>query len=157
MTIFSRTFFSLAATLMFLFACSNDSPPAVASTQDPEATARLVVAELLSIPATDVSLVSIEARKFSDSSLDCPEPGMAYQQVLTDGHHILVEADGRRFDVRVANGYGRICRQQKSNPAPPKSKTPPADTAMLNITHCNFIDVTSGRLIRDGLCASDVA
>ena len=55
----------------------------------------------------------MEARAFSDSSLDCPQPGMSYLQVITPGYRVLLEADGRRFDVRTSGGQGRICRRRK--------------------------------------------
>lgn len=42
---------------------------------------------------------------------------MSYLQVLTAGHQVIVEADGRRFDVRISGGHGRICRRQQLNPA----------------------------------------
>ena len=38
---------------------------------------------------------------------------MSYLQVVTPGHRVLMEADGRRFDVRVTDGFGRLCRQRK--------------------------------------------
>jgi len=60
-----------------------------------------------------VKVVSVETREFSDSSLDCPQPGMSYLQVITPGHRVLLEADGRRFDVRTSGGQGRICRRRK--------------------------------------------
>ena len=41
---------------------------------------------------------------------------MAYQQVLTPGHRASVEAEGRRFDVRVTGDHGKICRNKRSSP-----------------------------------------
>jgi hypothetical protein len=67
----------------------------------------------MSLPITEVTLVSLEAQDFNNSSLGCPEAGMAYQQVITPGHRVIVEAEGRRFDVRVAGKHGRICRNSK--------------------------------------------
>jgi hypothetical protein len=115
-----------AGTLAALVACGRapDAPaevdaPAVAS--DPSGIARSVVADMLSMEPDAVTVVSVQARNFSDSSLDCPEPGFSYLQVVTPGHQVLIEADGRRFDVRVAGGNGRVCHRRKPEAAPPGS------------------------------------
>ncbi len=82
----------------------------------PGKLARASVAELLATDLDEVRLIEVTAKEFSDSSLGCPEPGMSYLQVITAGHQVLVEADGRRFDVRVSNGHARICRRHKPRP-----------------------------------------
>lgn len=84
--------------------------PALMSPSD---RAREAVAARLGIAAADVSIVSITARDFPDSSLDCPEPDMLYQQVITPGHQVILEAESRRFDVRVAGEGARICHRRK--------------------------------------------
>lgn len=86
-------------------------PPPAAMT--PADRARAAVAARLNVPADDVTVVSSTARDFPDSSLDCPEPDMMYQQVITPGHQVIVEAEGRRFDVRVAGAGARICHRRK--------------------------------------------
>lgn len=89
----------------------------------PETLARRLVADMLSLPPDQVVLISVESQDFSDSSLGCPAPGMSYQQVITPGHRVLVEADGRRFDVRVTGEHGKICYRRK----PGGRGEPPAD------------------------------
>jgi len=109
--------YCVALSALLTFSACGDSPPPPKST-GPGTVARQVVADYLSLPITDITLVSLEALKFNDSSLDCPEPDMAYQQVITPGHRASVEAQGRRFDVRVTGGHGKICRHKKhSGPA----------------------------------------
>lgn len=112
-----------AIIFLMLAGCGAGTAPEIAGT--PESIAKQVAADFLSTPATDVTLVSITPQEFNDSSLDCPEPGMSYLQVLTPGYRVIVEADGRRFDVRVSGAHGRICRRNKANPlsssAPPRS------------------------------------
>lgn len=96
--------------VLALAACAS---PAGAPTTGPEAIARAEVASLLGLAPGDVRVISSEARDFPDGSLGCPQPGMAYAQVITPGHRVLVEAAGRRFDVRVAGTRGRICQLRK--------------------------------------------
>lgn len=102
-----------------LAACGGpaEAPPAAdrpaPAVLTPADRARETVAGRLGIPVDDVSVISITARDFPDSSLDCPEPDMLYQQVITPGHQVIVEADGRRFDVRVAGASARICHRRK--------------------------------------------
>ena len=96
-----------------LVACTTDTPPE--SVKNPETVAKELIGEFLDVPAADITLVSLNAQEFNDSSLGCPEPGMSYLQALTPGYRVVVEADGRRFDVRVSRGYGRICRRNPLN------------------------------------------
>ncbi len=125
--------------LALLVACDQPRPasetpaaPAVIRqpSGDPDAIARALVAERLGVKPAEVSIVSSQARPFSDSSLDCPEPGMSYLQVITPGHVVIVEADGRRFDVRVSGKYGRICHRRKPG-APGQHEEPGPDDAVL--------------------------
>ena len=84
-----------------------------------DAVARQTVANALGIDQTGARVISSEPRDFADASLDCPQPGMAYAQVITPGFRVLVEANGRRFDVRVAGNGGRICYRRKPSPDRP--------------------------------------
>ncbi len=106
-------------------ATDSEVKPQPAET-NPATVAKQVVAEFLSVPVTEVTIVSTRAQEFSDSSLGCPEPGMSYLQALTSGHQVIVEADGRRFDIRVSGGHGKICHRQKTgkNPGKPPVNTP---------------------------------
>jgi hypothetical protein len=99
-----------------LFASEPESP-------DPEAVARQTVASTLGIDPTEARVISSEPVDFADASLDCPQPGAAYAQVITPGFRILVEANGRRFDVRVAGTGGRICYRRKASPGQPADTT----------------------------------
>jgi len=112
----------------------TDEPPPASPAQPrpaagPEETARRLVAEVLGIDADEVEIVSVAAREFSDSSLGCPQPGMSYLQVITPGYRVLLEADGRRFDVRTSGGQGRICRRRKPGDAETR---PRGDTAAVS-------------------------
>lgn len=103
---------ALVALPGLLFAAEQDPT-------GPDAVARQTVANALGIDLTGIHVISSEPRNFADASLDCPQPGMAYAQVITPGFRVLVEADGRRFDVRIAGTLGRICYRRKPSPDRP--------------------------------------
>jgi hypothetical protein len=90
--------------------------------EGPAAVAQRTVAEHTGTDYKQVAIVSVEAVEFSDSSLGCPQQGMAYLQVITPGHKVIAEttgADGaQRFDVRVTGKLGLICTNRgNSRPA----------------------------------------
>ena len=106
----------LALAVLSSPACAADPGPARSGAAAPEAIALQSVADALGIAPTGARVISSEFRDFPDASLGCPQPGMAYAQVITPGYRVLVEADGRRFDVRVAGTQGRICYLRKRAP-----------------------------------------
>jgi hypothetical protein len=62
------------------------------------------------VPRSAVSAVSAVAQTWNDGSLGCPEPGMAYTQVITDGYQIMVSAAGRTLDYRTSTqGAVKVC------------------------------------------------
>lgn len=71
----------------------DDTPPRTG--QSEAAVADL--AERLDVDPAEVSVVSVEAVTWSDGSLGCPEPGMMYPQVLTEGVRIVLEVDGQQY------------------------------------------------------------
>lgn len=126
------------AALLALMLVACESPEPAAPIQDPESVAKQAVAEFLSVPMADVTLVSLTAREFSDSSLDCPEPGMSYIQVLTPGYQVVVEAEGRRFDVRISAGRGRICRRLKSKAPARDEQTRSPVSALIDLARLDL-------------------
>ncbi len=99
-----------------------ERPAKVAS--GPEAIAIGTVAAQTGLAPDQFNVISSEAVNFSDASLGCPQPGMAYPQVITPGYRVLIEGDGQNFDVRVSGRRGLICDNPRSNGVPR-----PADTA----------------------------
>ena len=51
-----------------------------------------------------------------DSAVGCPQKGMSYLQVLTDGTRIILQVGGRRFDYHAG---GRRDLFYCANPQPP--------------------------------------
>ena len=64
----------------------------------------------------NVVVVKAERVTWSDGSLGCPQPGMAYTQALVPGYWVVIDVDGVAYDYRVsARGGFRLC--------PPRSST----------------------------------
>jgi hypothetical protein len=59
--------------------------------------ARKELAARLGVPATEVKVDTLERTTWPDRSLGCPEPGMAYAQVLTPGFVIRLQHEGRSY------------------------------------------------------------
>jgi hypothetical protein len=110
---------------------------AAIASDDPGTLARELVAAQVGIAPAEVRVWAVTPRTFADAGLGCPAPGMAYAQVLTPGHVVVVEADGRRFDVRVAGNSGRICHAPKGTApaARPAPRDPAGETAANRARH----------------------
>lgn len=78
-------------------------------------------APLTGAPREDLVIVRAERVVWPDAGLGCPEPGMAYPQVLVPGYWVVIEADGRMLDYRGARGSHRPCT------LPEDQRQPPAD------------------------------
>ena len=98
-------------SLSGLFACAQ--PGGAAATDDPagspQAIARQLAADYAGVSPADVDIISIEWVEFSDSSLGCPQPDMAYLTVITPGYKVLARANDKDVDVRVAGQQGLVC------------------------------------------------
>lgn len=80
------------------------------------AQAKEDLSKRLSVPASQVELVSGQIVTWRDSSLGCPKPGMAYSQVLTEGYLIQLAASGKLFQYHSSkSGAPFLC----DNPQPP--------------------------------------
>jgi len=66
-----------------------------------EDAARQALAKRAGISNGEISIVSIDARSWPDSSLGCPEEGRFYLQVVTPGYAIRLEARGQIYEYHV--------------------------------------------------------
>jgi hypothetical protein len=79
-------------------------------------TAKEDLAQRLSLSVTQINLIEAKALTWPDSSLGCPQPGMAYTQILTPGYLILLEADRKVYEYHAnRDTYVIFCK----NPSPP--------------------------------------
>lgn len=58
------------------------------------------LAEGRAIDVQQIRIATVEEVTWSDGSLGCPQPGMVYGQVVTDGMRVVLEADGVFYDYR---------------------------------------------------------
>lgn len=54
----------------------------------------------LNLPADQIALISVEAVTWSDGCLGVQRPGVMCTQALVEGYRIILEADGRQYEVR---------------------------------------------------------
>jgi len=66
-----------------------------------------------SVPPEDITLVSMEAVEWSDSSLGCPQEGFMYAQVITPGYLIMLEANGEQFAYHTDQEGNSIVQCEK--------------------------------------------
>ena len=74
--------------------------------------AKADLAERLDIKIDAIMLISYEDVVWPDSSLGCPQPGMAYLQVPKDGSRIVLEFEGTTYDYHTGGGRDPfLCEQ----------------------------------------------
>ena len=95
--------------------------PAVASLPTLIEKAKADLAQRLSIPASQISLIEAQEVFWSDASLGCPQPGIVYTQIQVPGYLIMLESDSNEFKYHAnIHGYVFYCE----NPTPPMLETP---------------------------------
>lgn len=83
--------------------------------------AKADLAVRLSVTVDQITLVDAKAVTWSDSSLGCPKPGMAYMEVLIPGFLILLDVDGRAYEYHAGgDGHVFLC----ASPIPPVEGEP---------------------------------
>jgi hypothetical protein len=60
------------------------------------------LAQRIGVDAAAITVVSAEAVEWSDGSLGCPQPGMAYLQVITPGYRLVLAANGQQYNYHAA-------------------------------------------------------
>lgn len=78
------------------------------------AAAKAHLAQARDVASNDIEVTAVEPVEWSDASLGCPKPGQAYAQVVTPGYRIVLEVDGRAYELHTDRS-GRsvvICERQ---------------------------------------------
>jgi hypothetical protein len=88
----------------------NGTLTSPSTNQNPVDQAVADLAQRLNIPAEIIEVVAAEAVVWSDSSLGCPQPGMAYAQALVEGMRIQLRAGEQVYSYhRGRSGAPFLC------------------------------------------------
>jgi hypothetical protein len=60
----------------------------------------------LGVAPSDLILERVEHREFRDSSLDCPQPGAMYAQVITPGYVVIIRSTSGLLEYHVSSYDG---------------------------------------------------
>jgi hypothetical protein len=99
--------------------------PEASSANEAERLVQLAKEDLarrLDLSVSEVSLISVEAVDWPDTSLGCPQPGMAYAQVVTPGYLIVLEAEGQRYAYQTNRGDRVVLCHTDGDSQPPSPK-----------------------------------
>lgn len=91
--------------------------PAKPLTDTERAAAQVAVDTLaaeLGVGKDKVLLDTVRATEWRDSSLGCPQPGVAYLDVISPGHRVLLRVDGQVHAVHEAGNRAFVCVQTKA-------------------------------------------
>lgn len=74
-----------------------------AGTEELVDTAKKMLAEMsaVQVMANEIQVASLEPVEWRDTSLGCPQEGMAYAQVITPGYMIVLEAGGQTYEFHT--------------------------------------------------------
>ena len=79
------------------------------------------LAHRLSISIAQISFVEATEVEWSDSSLGCPQPDMAYLEVITPGYRILLEANAQVYEYHSnRDTFVILCENPNPLISPPK-------------------------------------
>ena len=65
------------------------------------------LSQKLNVPVSSISVTSVQAYEWPDSSLGCPQPGQMYLQVITPGYKIVLTANGKDYEYH-SDTRGRV-------------------------------------------------
>lgn len=65
------------------------------------------LAQRLSVPKDQIKFIEASSVTWSDGSLGCPKPGVAYIQMLVTGYLVVLESGGTRYEYH-ADDRGNI-------------------------------------------------
>jgi hypothetical protein len=82
------------------------------------------LAERLGLPESEIEVTAAYLVSWPDASLGCPEPGMQYAQVVTDGAVIELTADATTYSYHMGGSrYRPFLCETPAGSIPPKDQT----------------------------------
>ena len=119
----TRISVAVAATLVALAACAQDIrfTPGQGSAEKLSDAERGVAQLAIDTLATDLGVAkdqidvdTIRAIEWRDSSIGCPKPGVAYLDVITPGHKVILRVGSAIHVVHEAGNRAFRCEQSKA-------------------------------------------
>jgi hypothetical protein len=113
----------VAATLAAFAAVADDirfypgREPAAPLTDVERAAVQVAIDALateLKVSRDQVFVDTVRAVEWRDSSLGCPKPGVAYLDVISPGHRVILRVDGRVHVVHESRNRAFVCVQTKA-------------------------------------------
>jgi hypothetical protein len=85
---------------------------------DPDAQRMVAVAKAdliqqMGVTEEAIFVKSVEEKQWRNSSLDCPQPGMVYLQVITPGYRIVLTVGENDYDFHTDMSRAILCSPQK--------------------------------------------
>jgi hypothetical protein len=77
----------------------------------------------LSVPASEIEVVSEESVVWPDGSLGCPQPGVAYIQILVEGSRIVLKHRDETYNYHAGPSSVVYCEQALLTPQPVRQIT----------------------------------
>lgn len=91
---------------------TTDTVKVIPGSEDALAAAIKDLSEQTGIPAGEITLVSIEAVEWGDTSLGCPQEGYMYAQVITPGYKLILAAQGQQYQYHTDQKANVVLCQQ---------------------------------------------
>ena len=85
------------------------------------------LARRLELSVSEISVISVEAVDWPDTSLGCPEPGMMYAQVITPGYLIVLGAAGQNYKYHTDTEQRALLCEENGPPVYPTIPVKPGD------------------------------
>ncbi len=80
--------------------------------------AKAHLAKLLDIDVSEIRVVEALAVYWPDTSLGCPQPGIAYAQMIVPGYRLVLEANGQQYPYHTTlAGQIILCKVQEAGPS----------------------------------------
>lgn len=79
------------------------------------------LATRIGVSASAINVTSIDEVEWSNGSLGCPKPGLAYTQVIIPGYNIVLEAGGKAYNYHTDMRRQAILCENRPAPTVPQS------------------------------------
>jgi hypothetical protein len=118
----SRVTATTLLLLAFLEGAMAESGPA--SRDEAVQIAKRTLSAALAVRESEIRLDDAAASSWPDASLGCPEPDMAYAQVVTPGYRVALRVGPKRHVVHVAGERAVVCPANAGEASPRQPEAP---------------------------------